>query len=232
MDVEEIDDALFNLIDDRLMPSSKVRIINLKYFAQYSPDAGFRVSIDGLHNMPDKGPFIVLYNINHPNQNLDQVLQDPLQLQLNSSLDWSSPLNSPAFIEGYMHYKKIKPHKAAHLIIDIRRIKYVKKKGVEYPVEEPYAWTILPLFTYDEYINSGIYQLSLFKGASSLSILKSIRASTEPWQKMMECMREIDFETKKPLLEYLYPASAVVRLIDGQREVRYILSIGSLSNSV
>lgn len=219
MDVDEIDDALFTMIDDHLQPNSKVRIINLKYFAQYSPDAGFKVSIDGLHNMPDKGPFIVIYTINHPSQNLDQVMDDPQQKYLNSSLDWSSPLYSPAYIEGFVHFKKIKPHKAAHVVIEVLKVKTIKKKGVDYFEQIAYAWTILPLFTYDEYVNSGIYQLALFKGPVSMSILKSVRASTDPWRKMMESMRDIDLETKKPLIEYLFPASVVVRLIDGQREV-------------
>lgn len=216
------------MIDEHLQPSSKVRVINLKYFAQYSEDAGFKVAIDGLHNMPDKGPFVTLYHINHPETNEEKANDDPLELQLNSSFDWSSPLKSPAYIEGFVHYKKRSAHKAAHLVIDIRKIKTVKNKGKEVFDEEPYAWTILPLFTFDCYVNSGIYQLPLFKGKVSNEILKSVKASTDPWTKIMQTMRETDPETRKPLLQYLNPASVVVRLIDGQREV-LSTNAGSLS---
>lgn len=227
---EDLERELNELVDKYLVPSSKIRIINLKYFAQYSPDAGFKFAIDGMHNMPDKGIFVTLYYINHPDRNQEEVQKDPLRMQINSSFDWSSPLYSPAYIEGYVHYKKIEPHKGAHMVLDVRRVKHVVKKEKEYYDLEPYAWTILPLFTTDGYVNSGIYQVPLFKKGVSASILKGALIHNSPWKHMEESLRELDLKTKKPALEYLSPASIIVRLIDGQREVMFFHS-GPLSGT-
>ena len=95
------------------------------------------------------------------------------------------------------------------------------KKGVEYFDPVPYCWTILPLFTYDKYVNSGIYQVPLFKDGVNDEILKELIGSTDPWLKMLQITRETDFETKKPRLQYLYPSSVIIRLVDGQREGHY-----------
>lgn len=219
---EDLERELNDLVDKYLVPSSKIRIIDLKYFATYSPDAGFKVAIDGMHNMPDKGPFVTLYYVNHPEYNMDEVIKDPLRMQINSSFDWSSPLYSPAYIEGYVHYKKIKPHESAHLVVDVRKVKIVVKKGKEYYDLEPYCWTILPLFTFDRYVNSGIYQMPLFKGAANTTLLKRCLDSRDTWkQGILDSLRETDIETKKPMIEYLKTASVIVRLIDGQREVGF-----------
>jgi hypothetical protein len=219
--VDEVEEKLYNLIGEYLVPSSKIRIIDLKYFAMYSEVAGFKVAIDGMHNMPEKGIYITLYCINPPGALYDEKEKDPTQIQLNSSFDWNSPYKSQAYIEGFVHYKKVPADKASHLVIDVRKIKVVMKKGKEYYDHEPYAWTILPLFTFDKYVNSGIYQMPLFKGAVSFSILKEIKASTDPWVKMLQITKETDVDTLKPRLQYLFPASVVVRLIDGQREGHY-----------
>lgn len=59
--VEEVEEYLYNLIGDYLVPSTKIRIIDLKYFAIYSEEAGFKVAIDGMHNIPKKGVYVTLY---------------------------------------------------------------------------------------------------------------------------------------------------------------------------
>ena len=119
MPVEEIEEYLYDLIDEHLVPSSKIRIIDLKYFAIYSKVAGFKVAIDGLHNIKAKGIFITLFCINPPGA-LYQKEKDATQIQLNSSINWSSPTQSPAYIEGFVNYREVEPDKATHLIVDIR----------------------------------------------------------------------------------------------------------------
>ena len=218
---EDAEESFYNLIDEYLVPSSKIRIIDLKYFAIYSEEAGFKIAIDGMHNLPDKGIFITLFSINPPGTLYDKKADDPTQIQLNSSFDWSSPMKSPAYIEGFVHYKKVPPDKSTHLVVDVRKYEIVKKKGVEYSTQVPYAWTILPLFTFDNYVNSGIYQVPLFKGEVDSLVLKELKAATDPWVKITQIMDEIDRETKKPRLQYLKPSSVIVRLIDGQREGHY-----------
>jgi len=65
-DQDEIDEELYALIDNNLVPGSKVPIIDLKYFAKYIKKAGFKFAIDGFHNLTQKGIFIVIYCLNPP----------------------------------------------------------------------------------------------------------------------------------------------------------------------
>lgn len=60
--------------------------------------------------------------------------------------------------------------------------------------------------------------MPLMKGAVNLNIIKAVASNTKPWERFLQFTSEIDFDTEKPTLEYLKPSSAVVRLIDGQRE--------------
>jgi hypothetical protein len=63
---EEYYEELYDLIDENLKPSSTIPIIDLKYFAKYNKKAGFKVAIDGFHNLKKKGKFITLYCLNPP----------------------------------------------------------------------------------------------------------------------------------------------------------------------
>lgn len=40
------------------------------------------------------------------------------------------------------------------IILEVKMIKISKNKNIEF---EDYAWTIFPLFTYNGYVNSGVY---------------------------------------------------------------------------
>lgn len=215
--VEEVEEYLYNLIGDYLVPSTKIRIIDLKYFAIYSEEAGFKVAIDGMHNLRNEEVFVTLFGLNPPGilYSSDDGKKDTTQIMLNSSLDWNSPLSSPAYIEGYVHYRKVPASKNLHMVIDVRQVR--KKKEIYYE-QTPYAWTILPLFTYDNYVNSGIYQLPLFKGPVQPDILKELKAANDPWEKLMQITRERDPDTRKPRLVFLNSSSMMVRLVDGQRE--------------
>lgn len=218
--MDEIEDELYNLVDTQLKPSSKIKIINLKYFARYSQEAGFKIAIDGLHNLPDKGIYATVYCINPPGS-LYSEEKDVSQIQLNSSLDWSSAVKTPNYIEGYVHYRKVTADKAKCLVIDVRKIRVVIKKDKEFFDPEPYGWTILPIFTFDLYVNSGVYQLPLFRGSVNAQILKEVSASTDPWKRMLQISQEKDLETYLPRLQFIYPSSVIVRLVDGQREGHY-----------
>lgn len=144
---------------------------------------------------------------------------------MNSAFDWDSPIKSPAYAEGYVHFKEREMNKSMVAVIDVREVvtlgskKMKKGKVVEVqPKIVPYAWTIVPIFTYEGYTNSGVYQIPLMKGAVNENVLKSVASETRPWKCFMDFVHEIDYDTGKPTLEMLRPASAIVRLIDGQRE--------------
>ena len=213
----EITQDLWAMIDKQLQPSSRTDIIDLKYQAVYNPKAGFKVCIDGLHGQPSSGIFAAVYCINLPGTlYIDEP--DPLQVHVNSALDWDSPKYSPKFSEGYVDFRSVEFAKFKHLVIDFRRVEFKKKKKKEEFQLTPYAWTILPLFTYDSYVNSGIYQIPLVKGAVSRKILKDLTLTNDPWQKFWEMTKTLDEFSKKPILLPLEYCSVVVRLLDGQRE--------------
>jgi hypothetical protein len=112
------------------------------------------------------------------------------------------------------------------LIIDVKSVIF-KKKGT-LPVFSSVGWTALPIFSPDGYVQSGIYQLPIFKGTVPKDILEQL-PENDPWPFLMDKLNE-----KKSKLQLLEPMSAVVRLLDGQREVRCVFVIvkyvGTLPN--
>ena len=57
-------------------------------------------------------------------------------------------------------FKNIPFTKNACVLIDVKEV-IMGKKEIEL---KSYAWTIVPLFSFDGFVNSGIYQIPLFKG--------------------------------------------------------------------
>ena len=222
-DEEELGERLYDLVDDYLKPSSSIRIIDLKYFASYNKKAGFKFAIDGLHNLPKKGIFITTYCINPPGAlYLDEETSVELkdrkwEIQVNSAFDWESPLYTPHYIEGFVHFKGRNWDKSMHMIVDVRKVTIPKSKKKPAKIE-PYAWTIVPLFTYDGFTNSGIYQFPLMRGAVQDKVIKAVSTAVNPWERFLDHLKILDEDTEKPFLKYLKPANVIVRLIDGQRE--------------
>lgn len=81
--VEEINQELYELIDQSLIPSSTVPIIDLKYFALYNENAGFKVAIDGFHNLKKKGIYVTAFGLNPPG-----VLYNGDEVELNEEERW------------------------------------------------------------------------------------------------------------------------------------------------
>jgi hypothetical protein len=82
------------------------------------------------------------------------------KVHINTSFDWDSPIKSPAYIEGYVHFKERDLEKSMVAIVDVREVVSLggKKNGMEFPPNIiPYAWTIVPIFTYEGFTNSGVY---------------------------------------------------------------------------
>jgi len=209
-------------LDDKIQRRSSTGLIDLLYFAKYRPESGFKFALDGLHNAPTAQPYIGLYMLNPPG---DFYVYDDepnaSKLQLNSVLDWDGPLLSPRFLDGYMTFKDIPFSKNMHLIVDIRTINLLK-----HPPQFSYVgWTIVPLFTPDGFVLSGVYQIPLFVGEVNKTIVEEL-AENDPWPHIMD-------QIKAKKIKYLGNSSIMIRLVDGQREVFFffyisINSIGSL----
>lgn len=184
---------------------------------------GFKFALDGFHNVPDtRVNYFGLYFLNSTTNPaaLYQDRYDSTRVNLNSHYDWNSPTVSPRFLDGFITYKDIPFDKNLTIIIDIRSIVIRKKK----PVIKPVGWTALPIFSADGYVQSGIYQLPVFKGPAPKDIIAQL-ADTEPWDYLKEL-----YSGRKPKLTFLEPMSAVVRLLDAQREVIFDSFRGGISN--
>lgn len=182
------------------------------YFAKYQRPSGMKFALDGFHNVTDsKTNYFGLYFLNSTTNPaaLYQDRYDSSKINLNSNYDWTSPCVSPRFLDGFVTYKDIEFDKNLTIIIDVRSIQIKKNK----PVIKTVGWTALPVFSADGYVQSGIYQLPIFKGAANKEIIAQL-AETEPWDYLKEL-----YTAKNAKLSFLEPMSAVVRLLDGQREV-------------
>ena len=68
-------------------------ILELVYFAKYKPKVGFKVSIDGFHNIPDTShPFVAIYSINPPGRMYLDQGNDNKDVITCTSYNWDSAL--------------------------------------------------------------------------------------------------------------------------------------------
>lgn len=104
------------------------------------------------------------------------------------------------------------------MVIDVKKVTIPSNKKKP-PKIESYAWTLLPIFTYDGYTNSGVYQIPLMQGEVNEYVINSVADATDPWKRFTDFLKEIDPDTNRPYIKYLKPCSVVCRLVDGQREV-------------
>ena len=207
---------IYNVLENLMTTKNDIPFMDLKYLTIYNPDVGLKFAIDGLHNLKKKSLFVCIFCIFPPGTLYTEDI-DNLQIYFNSALDWESPITSPKYIEGYLKFKDIKFEKNKCLIIDIREIKFIKGK---ISINE-YAWTIAPLFTYDGYVNSGVYQIPLFKGSVKRVVLKELKTSKDPWKTMLGLVGKKSEFYNKNILEFLKPSSVVLRILDGHREGHY-----------
>lgn len=205
--------AISNCVNECMPLMSDTQFIDFKFAAKYSRASGFKFTVDGFHNLPRKGIFIAIFCLSPP-ATLYSENHDSWQTHLASWFDWDSPARSPIFKEEYIKFDDVEFRKELCAIVDVREVIY-SRKGWEL---KEFAWTVVPLFTYDGFCNSGHYQFPLFKGKVRPRIIKDLQHCDDPWRKLNTYLLRIDEYTKKPMLTYLSEASVLVRLIDGQRE--------------
>mmetsp|Transcript_29187 Transcript_29187/g.26581 ORF Transcript_29187/g.26581 Transcript_29187/m.26581 type:complete len:342 (+) Transcript_29187:3055-4080(+) len=217
---EKNDKDLVRWLDEKITRNSNTGLIDLLYFARYRQEAGFKFSLDGIHNAPKAQPYVGIYTLNPPDGNYEDPPpglyeeneddSDVSKVQLNSLLDWDGPVLSPRFLDGFNTFKDIKFNKNTHIIVDIRTINLQK-----YPPKfEDVGWTIVPIFTPDGFVKSGIYQVPLIAGSVPRKLVKDL-AMNDPWTYLMDEMKN----KKSPFkLKYLKKCSICVRLVDSQRE--------------
>lgn len=161
-------------IDQKVQRTANTEIIELIYFAKYQEKAGFKFALDGFHHVIDQQhPHVAIYYLNPPhipashkhkvfNEMTLEEQNAALGIQLNSNYQWDSPLESPIFNEGFFTFKDIPFDKSMTIVIDVKKIIFSGRRD-KHKVENV-GWTIVPVFTPNGYVKSGIKQFPLFKG--------------------------------------------------------------------
>jgi len=165
------------------------------------------IAVDGFHNVPEKVPYINFCCINPPGALTTKPL-DSRQIYVNSNINWESPIMSPQFLEGFFYFKNISVRQNLTIIFEVRAVAYKKSSLTLKTI----GWTVLPVFNQSGYVQSGIYQLPIFKGPLPLDTLSYI-SSQDAWPYLMNLM-----SMKNSPIQLLEPMSIIVRLLDGQRE--------------
>ena len=204
------EDKIIDFLDTYMTPTDNIDFLNLKYFSKYNGSRGtkgFKLSIDGLHNLPSVGYYFTLYSINPPGEFYGDD-PDDANIRANTFFDWDkSTFKTIFYTEGYVKYGEVDFDPFAHFVIDVRSI---KMSQLSPPLFETVAWTILPIFTEDGYVNSGVYQVPLFAGSPTEDMIRQL-ATQDPWMYMQQL--------SKGGLKYWNNASVFCRLLDSQREV-------------
>lgn len=181
----------------------------MTYFSKYLPQYGFKIAIDGFHNVPEKVPYVCLACLNPPGA-LHQTPIDPNQVYLSSKIDWESPLSTPHFTEDFYNFYNISAKNNLTLFLEVRTVTFNKK---DVPAFKTVGWTVVPIFNPNGYMQSGCYQLPIFKGTIPKDVLDRI-THNDAWPVLMELLA-----MKKSPVQLLEPMSVIVRVVDGQREV-------------
>ncbi|KAL4486755.1 hypothetical protein ABPG72_006587 [Tetrahymena utriculariae] len=201
-------------IDKNIIRDPYTDIIELQYFAKYKPDAGFKFSLDGFHNNPQTDyPIIGLFCLNPPGDLYKNLGAKTDTVILDSAFNWDSPIISPQFNEGYFTFRGIDYSKNLSIIIDCRKVKF-SERGDKVVIENV-GWTICPIFTPNGYVKSGIYQIPMFKGSIPMHVVDSVTRQ-DPWEYIEEQLK-----TPKSGVVYYENMSAIIRLLDAQRDGHY-----------
>lgn len=206
-----IDEELLKWIDQRLQVTPRTPMIDMKYFAKYNPKLGFKVAIDSVHNTPTDDPHVIIFCLNPPGALYSSTVITE-DVMFTTKVEWNSSIKTPQFLDGFHTYKNILFDRNLHLIIDVRSVNFSKQR----PEVVSVGWTLLPIFSSDGYVQSGIYQLPVFKGTVPASFLPDL-ATSDPWTLLMNSV------TKPGGPVFLEPVSVNVRLVDTQRDGHFIV---------
>jgi hypothetical protein len=148
----------------------------MKYFMRYNPKLGFKFAVDAIHSLPNDAFHVALFCLNPPGALYREVVNST-EIQFTTKPDWNSAARTPVFLDGFSVYKNIDFDPNVAMIVDVRSVIFLRGKTELRPV----GWTVLPVFTEDGYVNSGMYQLPLFKGGMPAGLPRDL-AVNSPWE--------------------------------------------------
>lgn len=221
------DDVVYEL--EQVFSKPKTRNdfrFNFHGFQKYTQTVGFSIAIDGIFQTKKRGFYIVMFGINPPGGFYKEVVSSE-NTYFVSEIDWdSSSSGMLAYNSKYTSIKQIPFNPNAHIIFTIKEVVFNKKRE---PVIKDFGFSILPLFSQDEYVYSGAYQLPVFKGdldAASVATLQN----GDPFDSLLESA--IKNRSSKRILKPLDLTSLVIRLKDnflGSDMFQYRFDIGRIN---
>lgn len=206
---KEKDDKIIDFLDDKLILKDDSPFLNLKYFSKYrSVGGGFKFSLDGLYNMPNDFYYFAVSSFNPPGAYY-QPKSDSSDLRFNTFYDWEKTSKSTVyFTESYVKFGNKPLDITLSMIVDVKKFRF---RDVGPPDIKNVAWTCIPIFTPDGYVNSNIAQYPLFKGEPTAEILQEL--------KIPDCWRVVQRLLQERKISYFKSASLFTRVLDMQREV-------------
>ncbi|KDO35111.1 hypothetical protein SPRG_01178 [Saprolegnia parasitica CBS 223.65] len=222
VDAERLPAVIANQLEKK--PKTSLLDVRSSIFV-YQPEIGFRVAIDGLHNLPSStnGSFVkVLASVAPPaafyqvqilaHSSVDTLSAQTPQLtddvQLTVSYDWTSASSSPEFSDGYHTYRDVVAVSSTPLllVLDVRCVKMGKSGDW---ASTPFGWTYLKLLHSESGgIAPGSFQLPLFAGNVTLDVLQH--------DQDLDSLVTQEVAKKKGLIAYIPGASLLLRIEDGQ----------------
>ncbi|XP_075037752.1 coiled-coil domain-containing protein 17 [Mixophyes fleayi] len=196
--------------------------------SQYNVTSGVKVSLDAAHNLPWSGftfahicfnPPAALY-YGHPWTKYDR----PVSVD---EIDLDSDQKCPVWRDGYKTFTHRIFDQYLTVIFHLHEIMTKEPEGSDpdpkqarpepgAAEESPFvfipgaqAWSALRVF-YKSYCNLGVYQLPLYQGTPSLTVLHTLRSG--------DCAEKLQELEQKEMITRLTGASLTVRIADGRRQ--------------
>ncbi|TYZ59473.1 hypothetical protein PybrP1_007085 [[Pythium] brassicae (nom. inval.)] len=176
----------------------------------YQPEIGFRVAVDGLHNVKAKtsGAFFKVLYSTHPPASFYQKLRLTGEAHFTTTTDWTSAQSSPEFNDGFLTFRDVPAHHDAVVLLDVRCVVRNAKTGA--CASQPFGWSFLPVLSDAGTVASVSVLLPLFQGDVDLAVFKAdftdLRTLTD----------EVAADKKKLVVPIASGASVLVRLEDPQ----------------
>mmetsp|Transcript_27856 Transcript_27856/g.89800 ORF Transcript_27856/g.89800 Transcript_27856/m.89800 type:complete len:645 (-) Transcript_27856:88-2022(-) len=201
------DDACRGWLKDRLATRPRA-LFDYTRVCKYQPAAGFRVAVEGAHNLPRTGYPFVVYCLSPP----APFYQDPKlteEVEFTTLVDWDSPQKSPRFLGPPHSYKEeaFNPHLL--LLLHVHTAALKKTEAVITSV----GWTVLPIFVDGAYVANGRWQLPVYAGDPDKSLLEEMQ-----YANAMTVIAGEAEKGRKSRAKAIDGCSVFVRLIDEQLE--------------
>jgi hypothetical protein len=146
-------------------------MLDYLYLSPYDPAMGFKVRVDGVHNLPAKTNSVVkVIQSVYPPGALYHVPPDPSVAQFSQSHEWEkSTVRSQRFRDGYAVYSDVPYSSNLCVLLDVRLVttrRSTTASGGTAVTVESVGWGVLPVIDQrsEGYVNRGAYLVPLFEG--------------------------------------------------------------------